>query len=68
MTKKRILGCLRVPPGVRVPQVEYHWSKASVCGCLVAGVAGSNPARAWMFVCCVYILFCPVQVDVSATS
>jgi hypothetical protein len=20
------LRCLRVPPGVRVPQVEYHWS------------------------------------------
>jgi hypothetical protein len=24
MTKKRILGCLRVPP------VEYHWFKATV--------------------------------------
>jgi hypothetical protein len=21
------LRCLRVPPGVRVPPVEYHWSK-----------------------------------------
>jgi hypothetical protein len=19
------LRCLRIPPGVRVPQVEYHW-------------------------------------------
>jgi hypothetical protein len=25
MTKKRILGCLRVHPAVRVPPVEYHW-------------------------------------------
>jgi hypothetical protein len=33
MTKKRILGCLRVPPGVWVPPVEYHWS------------SGSNPAE-----------------------
>jgi hypothetical protein len=24
MTKKRILWCLRVPPGVCVPPVEYH--------------------------------------------
>jgi hypothetical protein len=24
MTKKRILGCLRVPPGVRLPPIEYH--------------------------------------------
>jgi hypothetical protein len=24
------LRCLRVPPGVRVPPVEYHWSKATV--------------------------------------
>jgi hypothetical protein len=31
-----------------------------VCGHLVAGVAGSNPARAWMFVTCVYMLCCPV--------
>jgi hypothetical protein len=27
MTKNRILGCLRVPPGVRVPPVENHCSK-----------------------------------------
>jgi hypothetical protein len=26
MTKKRILRCLHVPPGVRVPPVEYHCS------------------------------------------
>jgi hypothetical protein len=29
MTKNRILGCLRVPPGVRVPPVEHHCSKAT---------------------------------------
>jgi hypothetical protein len=28
MTKKRILGCLRVPPGVRVTSVEYHCPRA----------------------------------------
>jgi len=27
-------------------------SKAWVCGRSLAGVAGSNPARDWMFVCC----------------
>jgi hypothetical protein len=26
MTRKRIIGCLRVTPGVRVPPVEYHCS------------------------------------------
>jgi hypothetical protein len=28
------------------------WYKAWVCGRLLAGIAGSNPAGAWMFVCC----------------
>jgi len=27
-------------------------SKLSVCGCLLVGIAGSNPAAALMFVCC----------------
>jgi hypothetical protein len=26
------------------------------------------PLRAWMFVCCVYMLFCPVWVEASATG
>jgi hypothetical protein len=30
MRKKRILGCLRVSLGVRVPPVEYHCSTAFV--------------------------------------
>jgi hypothetical protein len=29
------LGCLRVPPGVLVPQVEYHWSSVSQEGGVV---------------------------------
>jgi hypothetical protein len=35
-------------------------SKAKICGRLVAGVAGSNSTKPWMFVCCVYMLCCPV--------
>ena len=27
-------------------------SKARVCGRSLAGIAGSNPAGAWKFVCC----------------
>jgi hypothetical protein len=27
-------------------------SKEWVCGCLLAGIGGSNPAGAWMSVCC----------------
>jgi hypothetical protein len=34
-------------------------SGRTVCGHVVAGVAGSNPARG-MDVCCVYMLWCPV--------
>jgi hypothetical protein len=29
-------------PGVRVPQVEYHWSKAWVFGRSLAGIMGLN--------------------------
>jgi hypothetical protein len=25
------LRCLRIPPGVHVPPVEYHWSRESTC-------------------------------------
>jgi hypothetical protein len=32
-------------------------SKAKVCGLLIAGVAGSIPLGAWMFVSCVYVVF-----------
>ena len=28
------------------------WSKTGICGCTLAGITGSNPARAWMFVSC----------------
>jgi hypothetical protein len=28
------------------------WSKAWVCDCSIAGIADSNPAGAWMSVCC----------------
>jgi hypothetical protein len=46
--------CLLLP----IPVVAR--SKAWVCDRLVAGIAGSNPAGAWMFVSCVYMLCCPV--------
>jgi hypothetical protein len=40
------LRCLHVPPGVRVPPVEYHWSKAcTVYDRLNIEIAGSNLAR-----------------------
>jgi hypothetical protein len=35
-------------------------SKAWVCGRLVAGIAGSNPARGMDVCLCVYMLCCPV--------
>jgi hypothetical protein len=38
-------------------------SKASVCGRLLAGVAGSNPGGAWMSVSCECC-----RVEISATS
>ena len=38
-------GCTR-----RMPVAAR--SKAWVCGCSLAGIAGSNPARTWMFVSC----------------
>ena len=37
-------------------------SKAKVCGRYSVGVAGSNSARAWMFIAC------ECQVEVSATG
>jgi hypothetical protein len=37
----------------------YEYSPADACGHLVAGVAGSNLALG-MYVCCVYMLCCPV--------
>jgi hypothetical protein len=47
------LRCLRVSPGVRVPQVEYHWSRQTeVAGCqsLRASEQGYSPS--WLFLLC----------------
>ena len=41
-------------------------SKAKICGCLTAGIAGSNPAEG-MAVRLLYLL-CVVQLTASATS
>jgi hypothetical protein len=41
-------------------------SKAWVCSRSPAEIAGSNPAGAWMFVCCQFCFVC--QVEVSATG
>jgi hypothetical protein len=41
-------------------------SKAWVCGCSLAGIADSNPERAWMFVFCV--LRCHVEVPATSSS
>jgi hypothetical protein len=35
------LRCLRVPPGVHVPQVEYHWGRGYV-GCEILVSLGSD--------------------------
>jgi len=40
--------------------------KAWVCGCLFAGIVGSNPAEGGRFVSLVIVVCC--QVDVCATS
>ena len=41
-------------------------SKAKICGCLTARIAGSNPAEG-MAVCLLHLL-CVVQLAASATS
>jgi len=38
-------------------------SKAWVCGRLLAGIAGSNPAGAWMSL--VNVVFCQVEISAS---
>jgi len=45
-------------------------SKAGVCVCLLAGIAGSNAAGAWMSVCCVCCVLCVVccRVEVLETG
>jgi hypothetical protein len=43
-------------------------SKAWVCGRLVAGIAGSNPAEGVDVFLCVYMLCCPVSVEAFSTS
>jgi hypothetical protein len=43
-------------------------SKAWVCGLLVAGIAGSNPAEGVDVFVCVYMLCCPVSVEAFTTS
>jgi hypothetical protein len=42
------------------PIADLSGREAYVCCRLVTGIAGSNPARAWMFVSCVYMSCCPV--------
>jgi hypothetical protein len=42
--------------------------KIQVCGCLVAGVAGSNPARGMGVYLLLYMLRCPAFVEAAATG
>jgi hypothetical protein len=51
---------IRNDNGNRLPILVAMWSKAYVCGRLVAGIAGTIPTRGWMFVSCVRVLCCPV--------
>jgi len=43
-------------------------SKAWVCGRLLAGIAGSNPARVWMCVCVSVVSVVCCQVEASASG
>jgi hypothetical protein len=48
-------GCLLINLLIQIyflPIPKAAWSKAWVFSRLIAGIAGTNPARAWMTVCC----------------
>jgi len=32
-----------------LPKLVAVWSKMEVCGCLISGIAGSNPAKGMVF-------------------
>jgi hypothetical protein len=80
MTKKRILGCLRVPP------VEYHCFRSThLCiktfvmwtfsrsqwlwrRSAAAWLLGPRVRIPWIFISCVYMLCSPMYVEASATG